>query len=167
MSKRPIPSRLLRGSLLIVSVVLLAFLVFSTVPAGAQSEKPASSMQKGMQGKKMGMMDESAAPDSTDCRHLQQMMQKMHDQQARMQKDLDSLVQKMQAASGDAQQKVMVELLTTLVSQRGEMQQMREQMQPRMMQHLMQHARSGGGQSCPLMQGMGGMQGMGESMKHH
>ena len=126
-----------------VAALLVALPAAGLAQSTDKGKKPAD-----MQGESSEMMD---------CQQVSKMQEKMLDEQQQMQTDLDETVVRMNAASGNAQQKAMAELLTKLVENRGAMQDMMAKMQPMMMQHMMQHVASGktGGMSdCPMMKAM-------------
>lgn len=94
--------------------------------------------------------------------HMMQMRQKMMGDMKAMDGKLDTLVTKMNAATGQAKVDVMAELVTVMAQQRAMMRDGMMQMQGEMMGHMMQHM--SGGMSpdmktmmaeCPMMKQMG------------
>jgi hypothetical protein len=131
---------------------LAAALVVAGAPAGA-SQTPLSGHQQHhpeQQPAKPGVQ----AKTTMDCQQMmavrQEMMEDMKEADAR----LDELVQKMNAAAGDAKVAATAAAVTELVTQRKLMRERMSGMQSRMMQHMMQHMQGGGAKGameCPMM----------------
>lgn len=120
------------------------------------------------------MQDDSSA--MMDCRQMMEMKERMQSKQEQMQGELEDIVARMNASSGEAQQQAIAELLTKLVDSRGAKQDMMKKMQPMMMGHMMQHMQSsemGDMSDCPMMKSMRAKghgaesEGKDEHPKHH
>jgi predicted transcriptional regulator len=153
-------------------IALLAAAPAVAVAQAAEKEKQGE-MQEGMHA----VMSAGQSESMMDCQQMMEKMKEMRAKQQEMQAELDELVTRMNEASGENQQMVMAELLTTLIEQRSKMHSMMQKMQPMMMQHMMGHmkSREGGGMSCcPMMQKMHPESssettsaGQGDHSKHH
>lgn len=96
------------------------------------------------------------------CQQMMQGHQKMMEQMKAMDGRLDTLVQQMNSASGQAKVDATAAVVNELVSQRKTMREGMEGMQGRMMQHMAEHMQAGGKgmTACPMMGQMSGhMQG--------
>lgn len=122
---------------------------------GSSQEQPAQgTMHQHMQGHMQGT-DQAEDDEASGMSHQDMMarMQKMNEMRQQRQAELEDLAARMNAATGEAQQQLMAELLTNLVEQRGMMANMpMRSMTPGMMQQ-MHSGEEGGMADCPMMQG--------------
>jgi hypothetical protein len=94
-----------------------------------------------------------------DCHAMMASRQKMMEDMKAMDAQLDTLVQKMNGATGQAKVDATAAVVAELVSQRKTMHERMASMQSGTMQHMMEHMQAGGGKGmmdCPMMKKMGG-----------
>ncbi|HSL18629.1 MAG TPA: hypothetical protein VLB51_12055 [Methylomirabilota bacterium] len=145
------------------ALVAATALILVPGPAAAQASGTDSPPESGgMKGHMMSsehMKTMGEAGSTMDCEQMRAKMKEMRDRRQQMQADLAELADKVESSTGDEQQRAMAELLTTMVEQRGAMQDMMAKMRPMMMGHMMRHMKSGGADDmsgCPMMQTMAG-----------
>jgi hypothetical protein len=91
------------------------------------------------------------------CEQMMQAHQKMMDEMKAMDARLDTLVQQMNTATGQAKVDATAAVVTELVTQRKTMVDRMEGMHGEMMQHTTEHMQAGGADAmmkCPMMQMM-------------
>ncbi len=110
-----------------------------------------------------GQMQAPAAQPGTqgkmtmDCNQMMQMHQKMMQDMQAMDSKLDTLVQQMNSATGQAKVDATAAVVNEMVAQRKQMREGMEKMQSQMMEHMAEHMASGAGKAmmnCPMMQEM-------------
>ena len=145
------------------AMAAVAALILPPGAAAAQEPDTDSPAQRGnMQGPMMSsehMKTMGETGSMMDCEEMRAKMSEMRDRRQQMQATLDDLAAEVESTSGDEQQRAMAELLTTMVEQRGAMQNMMAKMRPMMMGHMMRHMKSGEADDmsgCPMMQSMAG-----------
>ncbi len=146
--------RMLKGSLLMAALVCIAGAPVAhaaRLAQAAQHQHPAEPPQpqtSGMQGKM-----------TTDCQAMMAARQKMMAHMKEMDAGLDTLVQTMNSATGQAKVDATAAVVNELVTQRKAMRDGMEKMQGGMMQHMMEHMQAGaqGMMQCPMVKNMGGM----------
>jgi hypothetical protein len=112
-----------------------------------QAQQP--SAKPGMQGMHGKM--------TMDCQQMMQMHQKMMQDMQAMDSRLDTLVQQMNSATGQAKVDGTAAVVSELVAQRKQMREGMSTMQGQMMQHMAEHMQSGGSagmMNCPMMKDM-------------
>ena len=91
------------------------------------------------------------------CQQMMQGMREMQDKQRQMDQDLQQLLERMNSATGEAKTAVMGQVVTKLVEQRRQMNEMAFDRHEKMMKHMGDHMKGGMGSmmQCPMMQGGG------------
>lgn len=108
----------------------------------------------------------AGGPPSADmparCQAVMADRQKMMEEAKAADARLDELVSKMNAASGQEKADATAAVVSEMVAQRKAMRSRMMGMQQEMMAHTMEHMQAGPQSmaSCPMMKGMGRMQGM-------
>lgn len=85
------------------------------------------------------------------CRQMMERHQQMQQRTRQMDQELETLVQRMNAARGEAKVEATAAVVSELVEQRKAMHEGMKEMRSGRMGHMM---------ACPMMQGMTGMEGM-------
>lgn len=90
-----------------------------------------------------------SSSDDDACHHAMDMHKKMAEHMKAMDKKLDDLVSKMNAATGPAKADATAAVVNELVHQRKEMHEMMMKMHHGDMRHMMHHMHHG--EECPMM----------------
>ncbi|MGD8396825.1 MAG: hypothetical protein PVF43_15255 [Candidatus Eiseniibacteriota bacterium] len=155
------------GALMIAAMA--ALLVVAQGIAGTDDAASTSQASRDQQGRPMmgqmmtqnngtrgGMGSGMGAAGMMNAQEMMKKLQEMANRQQEIHAQLDELVTRMNASSGDAQQQVMAQLLTKIVVEQGALQQTMMKMQPLMMEHMMgrMNGASGDGDRSdhPMMQ---------------
>lgn len=93
------------------------------------------------------------------CRQMMEHHEKMMARAGEMDRELEALVQQMNAAEGQAKVDATAAVVAELVEQRHEMRDGMMGMCHGMMTHGMAHMSEGGTMKCPMMEGAAGMHG--------
>ena len=101
--------------------------------------------------------DAPAMPEH--CRQMMEHHEKMMARAGEMDRELEALVQQMNAAEGQAKVDATAAVVAELVEQRHEMRDGMMGMCHGMMTHGMAHMSEGGTMKCPMMEGAAGMHG--------
>lgn len=138
------------------SVLILApaFLFAMSVPLGAV-QTPAT--QPPQHAQQQPAKPGAAGKMTMDCQQMMQAHQKMMEQMKATDARLDTLVQQMNGATGQAKVDATAAVVSELVTQRKTMHEGMDSMQAKMMQHMMEHMQAGGADAmmkCPMMQKM-------------
>ncbi len=132
-----------------VLVPLVVVLLFSGLTLFAQQQAPVSKDENSSSGGMMGMHQHQMMAQTqnmpADCQKAMEMRHQMMSKHAEMDKKLEGLIAKMNAAKGNEKVDAMAAVINELVAQRKSMQQMMMTNQPMMMKSMM---------DCPMMQNM-------------
>lgn len=131
----------------VLQASLFAFPALGQMGGGGRAEKPPA---------ETGQMMEA-------CRQMMTERQAFGDEVKEMNAQLDQLVDRMQAATGEEKIDAMAATVTALAQQEKTLREKRMAMQSRMMAHMQEHMQAGmGGEKKPMMQcPMMGMMGSG------
>ena len=135
--------------------VVVASLLAMSASIGAAQKPPATQPHQHEQ-----MQQKPAKPGAKmtmDCQQMMQAHQKMMEDMKAMDARLDTLVQQMNSATGQAKVDATAAVVSELVTQRKTTFDRMDGMHGEMMQHMMEHMQAGGADAmmkCPMMQMM-------------
>lgn len=134
-------------------ILATAFVVALVAPSSASQTTPRTQQPPQTQtGAKPG-----TTQMTMDCQQMMQAHQKvMQDMQA-MDARLDTLVQQMNSATGQAKTDATAAVVNEMVTQRKTMRESMQRMQMQAMRHMAEHMQAGGGDAmmnCPMMKDM-------------
>ena len=142
-----------RSALSVVAASVLAM----SASLGAAQKPPATQPHQHEQTQQKGAKPATSAKMTMDCQQMMQAHQKMMEDMKAMDARLDTLVQQMNSATGQAKVDATAAVVSELVTQRKTMFDRMEGMHGEMMQHMMEHMQAGGADAmmkCPMMQMM-------------
>jgi flagellar basal body L-ring protein FlgH len=137
--------------------VVVASLLAMSASIGAAQKPPATPSHQHEQMQQKAAKPGASAKMTMDCQQMMQAHQKMMDDMKAMDARLDTLVQQMNSATGQAKVDATAAVVSELVTQRKTMFDRMEGMHGEMMRHMMEHMQAGGADAmmkCPMMQMM-------------
>ncbi len=137
--------------------VVVASLLAMSVSVGAAQTPPATASHQHEQMQQKTAKPGPPAKMTMSCEQMMHARQQMMEDMKAMDARLDTLVQQMNSATGQAKVDATAAVVSELVTQRKTTFDRMEGMHGEMMQHMMEHMQAGGADAmmkCPMMQTM-------------